>query len=47
MTLPRHPLVLALRPIAEALGATVLPVGEREASDIPLVWDGAVIAWRS
>ena len=44
MTLPRHPLVLAVRPVAEALGATVMPVSEREPSDIPLMWDGAVIA---
>jgi hypothetical protein len=44
MTLPRHPLVLAVRPIAEALGATVMPVSEREPSDIPLMWEGAVIA---
>ena len=44
MTLPRHPLVLAVRPIAEALGATLMPVSEREASDIPLMWEGNVIA---
>ena len=44
MTLPRHPLVLAVRPVAEALGATVLPVDEREPSDIPLMWEGSVIA---
>lgn len=44
MSLPRHPLVLAVRPIAEALGATVMPVSEREPSDIPLVWEGDVIA---
>jgi len=44
VTLPRHPLVLAVRPVAEALGATVMPVSEREPSDIPLMWEGAVIA---
>ena len=44
MSLPRHPLVLAVRPVAEALGATVLPVGQREPSDIPLIWEGVVIA---
>jgi hypothetical protein len=44
VSLPRHPLVLAVRPIAEALGATVMPVSEREPSDIPLVWEGDVIA---
>lgn len=44
MSLPRHPLVLAVRPVAEALGATMLPVSEREPSDIPLMWEGAVLA---
>ena len=44
MSLPRHPLVLAVRPIAEALGATMLPASEREPSDIPLMWEGAVLA---
>lgn len=44
MSLPRHPLVLAVRPIAEALGATMLPASEREPSDIPVMWEGAVLA---
>lgn len=44
MTLPRNPVLVAVRPVVEALGATLMPVGEREASDIPLIWEGAVIA---
>ena len=44
MTLPRHPAVLTMRPIVEALGAKVVSVDEREAGDIPLVWEGAVLA---
>lgn len=44
MSLPRHPVVLAVRPVVEALGATLMPVSDREASDIPLMWEGDVLA---
>ncbi len=42
--LPRHPLVLAVKPLVEALGAQVLPLSEREAGDLPLVWEGTEVA---
>jgi hypothetical protein len=42
--LPRHPLVLAVKPVVEAMGATLLPVDEREPGDIPLKWEGKVVA---
>jgi HTH domain len=42
--LPRHPLVLAVRPIIESLGAQLLPLADREAGDLPLVWDGVEVA---
>ncbi|MGZ6987273.1 MAG: helix-turn-helix domain-containing protein, partial [Ilumatobacteraceae bacterium] len=42
--LPRHPLVLAVKPIVEALGATLVPADEREPGDLPLRWEGAIIA---
>jgi hypothetical protein len=42
--LPRHPLVLAVRPIVEALGAQVLPLAEREPGDLPLKWEGTEVA---
>ena len=42
--LPRHPLVLAVRPVVEALGATMVAVEDREPGDLPLQWDGQVIA---
>lgn len=42
--LPRHPLVLAVKPVVEALGATMVPAEEREPGDIPLRWEGAVVA---
>jgi hypothetical protein len=41
---PRHPLVAAVRPLVEAIGATLVPVAERDASDIPLEWEGEVVA---
>jgi hypothetical protein len=39
-----HPLIEAVRPIVDAVGATLVPPSEREASDVPLVWDGEVVA---
>lgn len=42
--LPRHPLVLAVRPIVEALGAQLVPLDEREPGDLPLKWEGAEVA---
>lgn len=42
--LPRHPLVLAVKPVVEALGGSLVPVGAAEAADMPLKWEGEVIA---
>jgi hypothetical protein len=42
--LPRHPLVLAVKPVVEALGATLVPASERQAGDLPLKWEGEIIA---
>ena len=39
-----HPLVIAVRPVLDAVGATLVPADEREASDVPLIWEGRVIA---
>jgi len=39
----RHPLLVALEPVAAALGAELLDPGQREPSDIPLEWDGRVV----
>jgi len=41
--LARHPLVTAVQPVVEAVGATFVAVDELEASDVPLVWDGEVV----
>mgnify|MGYP003343920325 CR=1 FL=1 len=42
--LPRHPLVVAVAPIVEALGAIMVPADEREAGDLPVKWEGQVLA---
>ena len=42
--LPRHPLVLAVKPIVEALGAQLVPLEGREPGDLPLKWEGAEVA---
>ncbi len=39
-----HPLVQAVKPVVEAVGATLVSAADSEASDVPLVWDGDVIA---
>jgi vacuolar-type H+-ATPase subunit F/Vma7 len=38
-----HPLLAALEPVAEALGATLVPASGLASGDIPLVWDGEVV----
>jgi hypothetical protein len=42
--LPRHPLILSVKPVVEALGAQLLPVESREPGDIPLKWEGVELA---
>ena len=42
--LPRHPLVLAVKPIVDALGAQLLPLDSREPGDLPLKWEGEEVA---
>jgi HTH domain len=41
---PEHPLVRAVRPVADAVGAVIVPADDRERSDVDLVWDGEVVA---
>jgi HTH domain len=38
-----HPLLSAVRPVVDAVGAKLVAAEEREASDVPLVWDGEVV----
>ena len=39
----RHPLLVALEPVAAALGAELVDPVDIQTSDIPLEWDGAVV----
>lgn len=39
-----HPLVRAVRPVLDAVGAALVDPDAAEASDVPLVWDGEVVA---
>jgi hypothetical protein len=39
----RHPLLVALDPVADALGAEVVPAGGVGSGDIPLRWEGVVV----
>ena len=39
-----HPVVRAIKPVLDAVGATLVPPAQQEPSDVPLVWNGDVIA---
>jgi hypothetical protein len=39
-----HPLIRAVRPVVDAVGATLVDPGDAEASDVPLVWEGVTVA---
>jgi hypothetical protein len=39
----RHPLLVALEPVADALGATIVPGTRVQPSDIPLHWQGELV----
>ena len=43
MSQSEHPLLRAVAPILDAVGATVVPPAEVGPSDIPLSWDGQVV----
>lgn len=38
-----HPLIRSIKPVVEALGASFVPVGDMEASDVALVWEGDTV----
>ena len=39
----RHPLLVALEPVAEVLGATLVPASRVAAGDVPLQWEGELV----
>ena len=40
-----HPLLEAMAPVAEAIGAVVVEGGDPSPADIPLVWKGRTVGW--
>jgi hypothetical protein len=38
-----HPLVRAVRPVIDAVGASLVAPSELEPSDVPLVWEGTIV----
>jgi HTH domain len=40
---PRHPFLAALEPVADALGATVVPASRLGDDDVPLRWEGVLV----
>jgi hypothetical protein len=39
-----HPFLVAMRPVAKALGARIVPATRMRPSDLPLEWEGEVLA---
>ncbi|MEX2658393.1 MAG: helix-turn-helix domain-containing protein, partial [Acidimicrobiales bacterium] len=39
----QHPFLRALRPVAQAIGATIVPVRSMAPGDIPLEWEGELV----
>lgn len=39
-----QPLLVAMKPVLDAVGAQLIHPDQRHPSDIPLVWDGVVVA---
>lgn len=44
MTPEPHPLLRAVKPVLDAVGATLVPGSKQEPGDVALIWDGQVIA---
>lgn len=38
-----HPLITAVEPVVDAVGAKIVSTDDTEPSDVPLVWDGEVV----
>jgi hypothetical protein len=43
MTAARHPLLRALEPVADALGAELVNAKDVRPGDVPLAWEGSVV----
>lgn len=42
--IPNHPIIAAVRPLLHATGASLVSTDEQQPGDIPLTWEGVVIA---
>ena len=40
----QHPLLRAVKPVIDAVGATLVAPADQEPSDVPLIWNGEVVA---
>ena len=40
----RHPLLQAVKPVVDAVGATIVGPSDQEPSDVPLMWNGEIVA---
>lgn len=40
----RHPLIDTVQPLLQALGASIVQASEMNKADVPLVWEGNVVA---
>ncbi len=38
-----HPLLRSVKPVVDAVGASLVAADDREPSDVPLVWEGQVV----
>lgn len=38
-----HPVLVAIQPLLDAVGGTIMPAGELETGDVPISWEGEVI----
>lgn len=38
-----HPVVRAIKPVVDAVGATIVPADQLEPADVPLKWEGELI----
>ncbi len=38
-----HPVLVAIQPLLDAVGGTIIPAGGLDAGDVPISWEGEVI----
>jgi hypothetical protein len=38
-----HPILKAIKPVVDAVGATIVPADQREPADVPVNWEGELV----